>query len=296
MSGGLDERRQNIATGISIADAETDVRQSAIDAIRGQEDSGHARDDAVSPRAFEELVNASHQIDDDRIELECRTLLFLGGRVGLRKGEITHLSDDWVDWSNGTIEIPAFDPCRKGQHGAEPCGYCRRRAEDRVETNNITTEEAKDAIRHVLDDPDAVAAATIDAEAESLREDVNMSLDEALADRWTPKTANSARQVPFDFDVRVQLTLEQFFDRFDGWERSAATVNRRVSRVADMSSIDSRVYPHALRATAASYHASRDISVHSLMSIMGWADPGTARAYVTANEEQAAREIRSKHR
>lgn len=296
MSSGIDERRQNIATGINIGESDTDIRQSAIDAIRGPSESGHARDDAISPRAFEQLISASHRIDDDRIELECRALLYLAGRVGLRKGEITHLSEEWVDWNNGTIQIPAFDACTKGQHDAEPCGYCRRRAEDRVETNNITHEEAVNAIRHVLDNPEDVNDEQIDAEAESLRDDVNISLDDALAEQWQPKTHNSARQVPFDFDVRVQLTLEAFFDRFDAWENSAATVNRRINRVAERSNVETRVYPHALRATAASYHASRDISIHSLMSIMGWADPGTARAYVTANEDQAAREIRSKHR
>jgi hypothetical protein len=32
------------------------------------------------------------------------------------------------------------------------------------------------------------------------------------------------------------------------------------------------------------------------MSVMGWSDPSTARVYILANDEQAAREIRSKHR
>ena len=56
------------------------------------------------------------------------------------------------------------------------------------------------------------------------------------------------------------------------------------------------VYPHALRATAASAHASRGVSAYSLMSTMGWSDIGTARAYIRSNEEQANREIRSAHR
>jgi hypothetical protein len=32
------------------------------------------------------------------------------------------------------------------------------------------------------------------------------------------------------------------------------------------------------------------------MSVMGWTSPATARVYITSNDEQAAREIRSKHR
>lgn len=296
MSSGIDERSRNIASGINIEREREDIRASALEALQSGSDATHARDDALSPREFEQLVESSYRIDNDRIELECRTLLYLAGRIGLRKGEITHLSSAWMNWTEGTIEIPESDPCTKGQHDAEPCGYCRRRAEDRVETNNITLEEAVDAVRHVLDEPESVPDAHIEREARNLREEVNVSFEDALAQQWQPKTATSAREVTFDFDVRVELALEEFFDRFDGWERSAATVNRRINRVAELSPVESRVYPHALRATAASYHASRDISIHSLMSTMGWADPGTARAYVTSNADQAAREIRSKHR
>jgi len=296
MSGGIGERSRNIASGINIERDRDDIRSSALEALQNGSEATHARDDALSPREFEQLVESSYQVDNDRIELECRTLLFLAGRVGLRKGEITHLSPEWMNWTEGTIEIPESDPCTKGQHDAEPCGYCRRRAEDRVETKNITLDEAADAVRHVLDEPETVPDAQITEEARDLREEVNISLEDALAQQWQPKTATSAREVTFDFDVRVELALEEFFERFDGWERSAATVNRRINRVAELSAVESRVYPHALRATAASYHASRDISIHALMSTMGWADPGTARAYVTSNADQAAREIRSKHR
>lgn len=296
MSSSIDDRSRNIASGINIERERDDIRASALEALRSGSDATHARDDALSPREFEQLVESSYRIDNERIELECRTLLYLAGRIGLRKGEITHLSPAWMNWTEGTIEIPESDPCTKGQHDAEPCGYCRRRAEDRVETNNITLEEAVDAVCHVLDEPESVPDAQIEREARDLREEVNVSFEDALAQQWQPKTSTSAREVTFDFDVRVELALEEFFDRFDGWERSAATVNRRINRVAELSPVESRVYPHALRATAASYHASRDISIHSLMSTMGWADPGTARAYVTSNADQAAREIRSKHR
>jgi integrase len=297
MSSSIDERRRNIAQGINIADSD-DIRASAREALSGGSESCHARDDALSPREFEQLITASHQIDDDGIELECRALLYLTGRLGLRKGEVAHLSEDWIEWNDRMLTIPEHDRCTKGTNDGEVCGYCRRRAKDRVEANNITQSEAADAIKHVLDDNKAAAvdADDLEAEAQSLKSEVNISMAESLSQQWQPKTSNSARRIPFDFDVRVELVIEEFFEKYDGWPASASTVNRRINRVADLSRVGSRVYPHALRATAASYHASRDISVHSLMSIMGWADPSTARAYVTANADQAAKEIRSKHR
>lgn len=296
MSTGSDSRRCDVETGINIERDAEHLKQSALDALEGRSDSGHARDDALSPRQFEQLVNATYRIDNDRIELETRAVLYLAGRVGLRKGEITHLRADWIDWSNGTLTVPGHQPCEKGTRDGEVCGYCRRRAEDRIEANNISEAEAEDAIRHVVDDVDALSETELERQVDDLIAEVNISREEALAERWQPKTPQSARQVPFDFDVRVELTLERFCERFDGWERSAATLNRRINRLADLSDVDTRVYPHALRATAASYHAARDISIHSLMSIMGWSDPSTARAYVAANDDQAAREIRSKHR
>jgi len=142
MSIDRDGRGRAIATGVNIEQNRSDIRESALDALNGTADATHARDDALSPRAFEQLINASYEIEKDHIEQECRTLLYLTGRVGLRKGEVAHLSEEWVDWSDGTIAIPEADACTKGQHAAEPCGYCRRRAEDRVESTNITHAEA----------------------------------------------------------------------------------------------------------------------------------------------------------
>lgn len=289
----MDERRNDIQTGIEIAQKDR-LKQSAVDALEGRQERSHSRDDALSPRQFEELAQASHAVSDDTTALECRAALYLTGRVGLRKGELAHLKEGWIDWSAGTITIPEHQPCRKGQHGEEVCGYCRRRAEDRHDTNNIDRQDAIEAIQHVSEG--SVEQDVLEAKAAQLIEEVNITMDEAVSMQWKPKTDHAARTIPFDFDVRVELALEQFFETFDSWEKSASTANRRINRLQDKSNVECNVYPHSLRATAASYHASRDISVHSLMSIMGWADPSTARNYVAADPSQAAKEIRSKHR
>lgn len=294
MSSDLASRQRHIQQGVSIAEEESDIKESAIAALEGKSDTTHARDDALTPRQFEQLLNATHDIKQSSIAIETRAVLFLAGRVGLRKGEITHLRESWFDWGDGTLTIPPHQSCTKGQHGSEPCGYCRRRAEDRVKTNNITAEQAKNALESVSDGE--LSTESLNRQAVDLCNEVNMSMQQALELQWQPKTKRSARTIPFDFDVRVKLALESFFSKFDRWQKSAATVNRRINRLEDISPVDTRLYPHALRATAASYHASRDISIHSLMSIMGWSDPSTARSYVNANADQAAREIRSKHR
>ena len=217
--------------------------------------------------------------------------------MGLRGGEIAHLDAEWVDWQARVIEIPEHDTCTKGDNPGEVCGYCRRRAVDEVRARNLSIDGAVAALRQ--ESPERVAEMGDDElrdAAQDLRSDVNRTVAEACADRWQPKTPHAARTIPFDFDARIPLVLESFFERFDGWEKSKATLNRRVNRVAEVADVDANVYPHALRATAASAHAARDVSAYSLMNTMGWSDIATARAYVASNDEQAAREIRSKHR
>jgi len=295
----MDDRRRLIEQGVNIERSRDEsIKQSAADALSDRSNRGHSRDDALSDREFERLVDASYQIDDADIALEARATLYLCGRLGLRAGEAAHVHEDWVDWAGRTIDIPEFDSCEKGKFDGEVCGNCRLRAMDNLQTNNLTEQEAIDAIYHVLDD--AVVAQLSDAEiferSVALRDEVNMTYQEAVGQRWQPKTPQSARKVPFDFSARIELCLERFFDRFGGWMKSKCTMNRRLDRLVEIAELEGDVYLHCLRATAASAHASRDISVFALMSVMGWVDPATARTYVQSNAKRANREIRSKHR
>jgi len=123
-----------------------------------------------------------------------------------------------------------------------------------------------------------------------------MRTDEALDMRWTPKTQNSARSIPYDFDVRLQLVFGEFFDEHDVFPKSKCTINRRINTAVEKSPLETDVYPHSLRATAAMLHASRDVSPYSLMSTMGWETLETARAYIGSSDTSAARELRFKYR
>lgn len=297
MSSDANERKRGITEGIQIAAASEPIKTSASKALRDREERRHSREDALSDRQFEILVDATYRMKDSQ-RLEARTALYLAGKCGLRGGEIAHLTEDWVDWSEKIIEIPEHETCTKGVNEGEICGYCRRRAIDELTTNNLTIEEAENAVRYEFDEETLreLGEGGIRETALQLRDEVNITFKEAVGRRWKPKTPNSAREVPFDFDVRVQLCLEEFFDRYSSWEKSKSTVNRRVNRIAEIADIDARVYPHSLRATAASLAASRDISAYSMMSMFGWVSIETARAYIRSNSKQANREIRSKSR
>jgi integrase len=218
----------------------------------------HAKSDAPTEREFEQLMEASYNLDAPR-DLEARFVLVCGGRLGMRPGEIAHFRSDWIDWHESRLEIPAHEPCRKGRDDG-PCHDCQTRAEQRTEHNE------------------------------------DLSYEEALRLRWHPKTENGIREIPFDWSERVRLVLEQFTDLVDGYPNSRNVVNRRVSDLAQEAGMDvDGLYPHALRAASATYHAGRGVDALNLMSLHGWEMLATAQLYLQESSANTQRALRAAH-
>ena len=218
----------------------------------------HSHEDAISEQRFQDLVEACDDLDG-AWETEGRFILYVCGRLGLRGGELAHLDESWINWERSLIEIPSHDPCEKGRDGG-PCGYCHKRARSRIEF------------------------------------EPSLSYEEALAERWEPKTPNSARPVPFDFSEEIEDAISDFFWCHDRYEHSRVSVNRRVSRVCEAAGLPgSTTYPHALRATAATWHAYRGVSPVALQALMGWADLATAQKYIRLTGEATAQALRDAH-
>lgn len=121
------------------------------------------------------------------------------------------------------------------------CGYCRRQAKQEADHNK------------------------------------NLSFAQAMRSRWHPKTVASARVIPFDVSLRVELCVERFADRYSEFPNSRSTINRRVHQAAEHSGISGRVYPHCLRATAASFHSYCGVQPVPLQALIGWSDLSTAQ-------------------
>ncbi|WP_226043536.1 site-specific integrase [Natrinema sp. DC36] len=259
-------------------------------------DRTHSREFALNEREFELLLRGARELKEP-FDFEARLVIHLAAKLGLRAGEIAHLRTDWINFYERVIEIPQFDECDFGSDGGV-CGYCRGRARDRIETINLSLEEAKEEIRdeHGADVVDDLDEATLEKMAKKKQEETNITMEEALEERWNPKTSAGSRAVPFDFDVRTQMCIEEFADQYDRFPKSRATVNRRINQAAEEAGLEERVFPHALRATSASLLVLHGVSAHSLMAILGWEDISTARVYISSNEQSAANEVRSKHR
>lgn len=75
----------------------------------------HSKRDALSNREFEKLLKGARELKEYQ-SLQARFVIFMAGRLGMRKGEITHMTQDWVDWKRNMICIPYHEPCIKARH------------------------------------------------------------------------------------------------------------------------------------------------------------------------------------
>lgn len=218
----------------------------------------HTREKVLTERQFEQLLIGANRMEKHNDALEARALILIGGRLGLRPGETTHLAEDWVDRRRRMIHIPAHDPCTKGRGGGL-CGYCKQRVEQNSET---------------------------EAELEKLRKEY-----------WNPKTPAAVREVPYHFSERVALAIEQLIETHGGWPHSFSTLQRRLDRALELAPelTTTSTSPHGLRATAASYHAGLGLDDAALQAMFGWRDLETANKYLSVNGAMTRRALSQVH-
>lgn len=218
----------------------------------------HSAEAALPDAQFEDLFDAAQDLEPP-FDAECTFILVAGGRLGLRAGEIAHIDERWIDWERNLIEIPAYWPCTEGEDGG-PCGDCIQQAEQNEQFHDDRTAE------------------------------------DLLEERWKPKTENSARAVPFDFSQRVETVVHAFFAEYEQFEHSRSSINRRVNRVLEAAGYPTeKCWPHALRATAATWHAYRGVPATALQSLFGWSDLATARKYIRLSGGATQKALKDAH-
>jgi integrase len=97
---------------------------------------------ALNDREFELFIRGARRLDCELQSQEAVFIGFVGGRLGLRPGEICHICEDWIDWRERMIVIPRHDECTKGKDGGL-CGSCWQSVRQRVEHAEMTLEEAR---------------------------------------------------------------------------------------------------------------------------------------------------------
>jgi integrase len=218
------------------------------------------REKSLTEREFERLLIGAGSLNDPIDQLQARAAILIGGRLGMRPGEVVHLSSDWVNRRREMIHIPGHDPCTKGRDGG-PCGYCKQ------------------------------------AVKQQLKHDESKVFEDVLEDYWNPKTDAAVRDVPYRFSQRVGVAIEMLLKEFDGFPHSFSTLQRRLNESLDAAPDLNRESTtlHGLRATAASYHAGRGLDAGPLQSMFGWEDLSTARNYIAVDGEMTARALGEVH-
>lgn len=206
--------------------------------------SGKSKEDAPTDREYRALLRGAQDGVKEEFQLECTFAIRMMGELGMRAGELAHISEGWVDFEQCKIRIPEHDPCESGKEGAI-CGYCHKRAGSRVEHSDL-------------------------------------SFEEALEERWEPKLEASARTLPYSWNKDIIETVERFFNQYERWPTARVGTNRRVDRVAEATPIvdKSEIYPHALRARAAKFHAREGLRAFQLKKFMGWSKVDGAMEYI----------------
>jgi integrase len=222
---------------------------------RSGQTTTHSKDDALDDIEYELLFEGASQLED-YYGIQAQFLVAVLGRLGLRRGELAHMTKGWINWREEMIEIPRQQDCEKGRNGG-PCGYCVQLAEQRVEYNE------------------------------------GLTFEESIDMQWVAKTDAASRDIYFGFDPRVRLFIDRYFNQFDEWMWSASAINRRVKKAAEHADrLDAAdVRPHSLRSTAATFHAARGLKMHALMQFFGWAQPSTAKVYLARNGKNTARQL-----
>lgn len=218
----------------------------------------NSKENALDDVEYERLLTGAARIDDDYYRLQCRFACIVLGRLGLRCSELAHMKESWVDWRRKVIEIQ-YEPCDKGRDGGL-CGSCRQKAQQRVS-----------------------------------HADGDMTMAQAEETYFRPKTAAASRGVYYGHDPRAEMVVGEFFDRWDEWPVSVVAVNRRVTKAAEHAHLldPAEIFPHALRATAATHMAARGLEMSAMMQFFGWADPQVARRYIKTSSEATARQLES---
>jgi len=108
---------------------------------------------------------------------------------------------------------------------------------------------------------------------------------------WRPKSKAGARAIPFRHFPVTREVLKGYFGVFDDVGRSRRALQLKLKRIAQRAELTNKIYPHALRSTAAMMFANAGLSAQGLCEVMGWEDLRTAQVYITRSGRTAAQEI-----
>lgn len=115
--------------------------------------------------------------------------------------------------------------------------------------------------------------------------------------KWKPKSTAGARTIPaLDMSSDGWDAIRRYMTAHEQINISRQTIYRRIVKLARSAGIERRVYPHALRATAATEAAYKISNPQILCDIFGWSDLKTAQIYIKRAGGRAQEAVRAAYK
>lgn len=213
---------------------------------------------------------------------------------GFRASELVHMQKDWLhidDEYSKKLELDYVQIPKKGQYC--DCRDCKLQ-------HFLEVEKVKIGVKYTKEWYTAIRK-TFDATGAEGR-------------YWEPKTNSGERKIPIVYNT-FRDELLKFYEKNEKLEYSRQWVWNAVNNISksiwgfkDVFKAETNkhecilnkpLYPHALRATAASLWAFKGMNATALKSIMGWSSIEIADVYVKSDETQAmhmAKDISNKEK
>ncbi len=178
--------------------------------------------------------------------------------TGMRSGELSHLSRDWLVTYDGEPTVVVDDrDCR--------CAYCRKQAERNVRRRNPEADEA---------------------EIEELTE-------RELGSMWHPKSGNGRRNITV-FDHETWDIMHRYLEEHGDDPVNPNTIWQRVRRVDEAFDFEEPLTPHRLRHSAATRMHRNGVGVEDISEELGHASLETTEIYIQEPYASRAARIREK--
>jgi len=121
------------------------------------------------------------------------------------------------------------------------------------------------------------------------QEEIRIQVVDTDNEQWSPKSEAGVRVVPLR-DPDVIRLLNKHFKRQRTIDISRTTIWRRVTEVAEQTSIDKKVSPHVLRHTYGTRIAANGASAQFIKQTMGHTDLSTSQQYIEYSGRRIHRE------
>ena len=213
--------------------------------------------DALNSKQFTLLYIGALHIESRDRRIKAIYIIVCAGLLGMRRIEILHLREKWIDWRIGKIEMPALDPCS--------CSQCWGAARDKWLREGFNELQSQGA----YGDNDSFG----DIDNTELLEKLDSGdLCEILyKTRFSPKN-DEGRTIPFGWSKRVTAALIVFFDEIGPFlDKSPKTVENFVEEAAENAEQlePDVVQPHGLRKTGVNFFADQGFGDRILRRTVG---------------------------